>query len=337
MSDKKIVPKINYLEIFLGAIRIVLKSRFLWWFGFFIVLNVVFDPNYIQNEDIKRIFFGAFFLKKIALASFVATASSIIFFLSLILSLIAKGALMKITQYRLEKKAISFVRGWMEGKRYFWINFKIIFFSSAVFFLCIFILWIPVLATFYPGAHFVAIALAILALLISIPLLVLYKFIQTYACFYATLADLNIWLALENAYSLFKKNISNSLIMLLSVIMLEVCSLLAVFIISMPFIFVFRLIEIIFYSTVNKSSASVVYTVIIILVALSVFVFYSIFSAVLQVAWTLFFYEIATPKKEKKSEEFILEPEKQLNEPITVNSVKTIKTDNNFDESEKYR
>ncbi len=336
MSDKKIVSKIDYLEIFSDAFRIVLKNRFLWWFGFFLVINVVFDPNYIQNENIKRIFLGAFLSKKIALTSVAAMISSIIFFISLILLLIAKGALMKTTQHILEKKATSFVHSWKEGKKYFWINFKISFFSSVVFFFCIFILWIPVLTAFYPGTHFIAIALAILAILISIPLLVLYKFIQTYACFYATLANLNIWLALENAYALFKKNIFNSLIMLLSIIILEFFSFLAVIIVSIPFIFVFRLMEIIFYSAMYKNSTSIVYSVAIILFALSIFVFYSIFSAVLQVAWTLFFYEIAAQKKEKKIEESILESEGQLNEPIVVNSVKTIKTtDNDFDENNK--
>jgi hypothetical protein len=338
MSDKKIVPKIDYLGIFSNAFKIIFENRFLWWFGFFLVLSVVFDPNYIfQNENIKGVFLSVFFLKKIVSMSFSATMFSIIFFIVLILSLIAKGALMKLTQRVLEKKAISFARGWAEGKKYFWINFRIIFFSSAVFFFCIFILWIPVLTAFYQGTHFVAVALAILAFLISIYLLVLYEFIQTFACFYATLADLNIWLALENGYALFKKNISNSLIMLLAVITLNIFSFLAVIIILMPFIFIFRLLGLVFYPVVYQNSFSIVYFSVIILFALSIFVFYSVFSGALQIAWTLFFYEIATSKKKKQIEESSPETEKQLNDPVTVNSIKTIETDAIFDEKEKYR
>ena len=332
------MSNIKYLQIFRDAWKIIWKNRFLWWFGFFMFLVGVANPNYFQKNTnntnaewqnlLEQIRFQEFIAQNAKLINTLEVLLIIIFMASLILSLLSRGAIIKSIQRILKNKPATFLSGIKDGKKYFRNNFLIIFSSSLVLILCLIILTIPVTMLFSAKAYFFAIPLTILAVLISFPLIVLYKFIQTYACFYTTLADLTPWLAIENAYALFKKNILASLIMSLAII--PVC--LVYFLISiltlLGILFILILTSLILLYLFKNISFIVIAIIILVPLIVAIGLFFSVFIAFSQVTWILFFYRIATPKVKEVIIENIENPEleKTAENSASVDAIKTIET-----------
>jgi hypothetical protein len=135
-------------------------------------------------------------------------------------------------------------------------------------------------------------------------LLILTKYIQTYAYLYVVLADLRPWLAIENAYAVFKNNAIASIIISLLSIFTGIIASFIVIVIALITFFISSLIGIVFF-------------------ILLLIVFLSFFSAFIEVAWVLFFHVIATPKEKVKVIEEITGEE---NETSGLPSTETIKT-----------
>ena len=330
------MSNIDYLKIFRDALKITWKNRFLWWFGFFMILTGISNPDYFQKSDGKSLVdwqkFGQefqpqeFIATHAKLIAILGTIAFVVFILAIFLSLIGKGAIIKSTQRLLKKESASFASGWKDGRKYFWPNFKITLFSCLALAFCLLILIIPVITLFLSKTYFIAIPLAIFATLIIIPLLVIYKYIQTYACLYATLADLRPWLAAENAYALFKKNILSSIIMSLLFIPLGILSFFAIIALLLAFLVIFGLIGLVLYLIINKIGIAITAISAILLFILTLILFYSFFLTFSEVAWVLFFHVIAKPKEKEKVEEKITEKEKATILPTT-ETIKTIETE----------
>ncbi|MFZ2192862.1 MAG: hypothetical protein WAV31_01345 [Candidatus Moraniibacteriota bacterium] len=331
------MSNIKYIQILRDAWKIVWKNRFLWWFGFFILLFIITSPGYspqINSEPTKewrdfseQIHLQEFIENHSKLLIFLGITLIITFLLSTLLLFLSKGAIIKSTQRILKKEPASFLSAWKDGRKYFKNNAYIILFSSLALFFCMFVLIAPVMTLFSVKAYSSAIPLAILAFLICASLIMLYKFIQTYACFYATLADLKPWLAIENAYALFKKNILSSLIMSLIFIPISLLYLLVAMALLLLLMFISVIIGLIILF-VFKESALFIAIIIFVMSIIAIILLFSVFIVFSQVAWILFFYRIATPKIKKVVVETI---KKLASEEIIENSnatdvIKTIDT-----------
>ena len=330
------MSNIDYLKIFRDALKITWTNRFLWWFGFFMLLTGISNPNYFQKSEGKPLVdwqkfnqqfrlqeFAAIHTKLLAISGAIAF---VIFILAIFLSLIGKGAIIKSTQKLLKKEPTSFATGWKDGRKYFWPNFKITLFSCLALAFCLLILIIPVITLFLNKTYSIAIPLAILATLIIIPLIVIYKYIQNYACLYATLADLRPWIAAENAYALFKKNILASILMSLLFVPLGIISFFAIIALLLAFLVIFGLVGLLFYLILHKIGIAITAISAILLFVFILILFYSFFLAFSQIAWVLFFHVIAKPKEKEKIEEKITEEEKAAILPVT-ETIKTIETE----------
>lgn len=333
------MSNIDYLKIFRDAWKITWSNKFLWWFGLFFLLPGVFNSSYTPTEipnpakswqnlsEKLHVPTPNFFSEYPNFIFFILGFLFILFLISLILSLIGQGAIIKSVQHILKNKPADFRSGWKNGKKYFWKMLSILFFSGLAFALCTAILFLPIAILFYTKAYLVAIPLAILAVLIIIPLLVLYKFLQTYACFYAVLADLTPWAAIESAYILFKKNILSGIIMALLFIPLGIFSFLLIIAIALIILIIFGLIGLILFFIFKKIGIIIAAVSGLIIFIFASILLYSIFASFSQVAWVLFFHTIAAPKEEERVAEKIKEPEKELTHLPAVDAVKTVEVE----------
>ncbi|MFA5961444.1 MAG: hypothetical protein WC848_02045 [Parcubacteria group bacterium] len=311
------MPNIDYLKIFRDAWKITWNNRFLWWFGLFMLASGGVNFNYFSSGDEKSSQDWQTFTEKFHLQEFIAKHSALLAIglmilillclIFLVLNFIGRGALVKSTQKILKNEPNSFKIGFRDGKKYFWPIFSIFFFSGLVVAVCFIILFVPIAILFVAKSYIIATILAILAVAILIPLLILAKYIQTYACFYVVLADLKPWLAVENAYALFKKNILASIIMSLLFIPLGILSFFVLIAIALIVLIIFGLIGLALFFAFKNTGAIIALALGLAVFIPSAILFYSIFSAFSEVAWVLFFYVIATPKVKEVVEEKVEE------------------------------
>lgn len=329
----KFMPNIDYLKIFRDAWKITWKNRFLWWFGFFMLASGGANLNYFSSGDGKtqkdwqalteKINLQQFLLEHTAPIAIGLTLLVILFLAFLILNFIGRGALIKSTQKILKKEAVNFSSGFQDGKKYFWKILSIFFFSGLLIFICFIVLFTPIAILFLAKSYVIGTILAILALAIVIPLLILTKYIQSYAGYYVVLADLRPWLAVENAYALFKKNILASIIMSLLFIPIGILSIFIAIAIVLVTIIIFGLIGLALFFAIKNTGVIIAVALGLIFFIPAIILFYSVFNAFSEVAWVLFFHVIATPKEKEKVEEKISEEEKAAILPAT-ETIKTI-------------
>ncbi len=272
------------------------------------ISNIHYSPQSDNSSQkgwpaaFEKIHLQEFLAKHAALIAFLLGALFILFLVFLVLSLISRGALIKSTQRILKNESTNFKIGFKDGKGYFGKILAILFFSGLAVAIFIIILAVPVVILFVAKSYIIGSVLAFLALLILVPLLILCKYIQIYASFYVVLANLTPWLAVENAYALFKKNILSSIVMSLLFIPLGIISfliLIALFLISL---IIFGLIGLVLFFALKDIGAIIAIALGLLVFIPAAILFYSIFSAFSQVAWVLFFHVIATPKEKEMVE-----------------------------------
>ncbi len=312
------MPDIDYLKIFRDAWKITWKNRFLWWFGLFLLLSAISTPNYFFSGDEKNHLQE--FISQHALTIGIIFASLFLFLL--ILSFIARGALIKSTQKILQKKAINFKLGFRSGKKYFWNILTIFFFTGLFIVICGAILFVPIAMLFLAKSYVLAIVLAIMASVFFIALVILCKYLQTYSCFYVVLANVKPWLAIENAYALFKKNILASIIMSLLFIPLSIFSFFVIIAIALIVLIVFGIIGVILFWAFKEIGAIIAIIAGLVTLISGLIIFYAFFSAFSQVVWVLFFYTIATPKEK----EIVAEKKAEAEKISTLASAEAVKT-----------
>lgn len=318
------MSSIDYIKILKKAWNITWHNRFLWWFGFFTALaggSFNFPINDSEWKGAGNEHLANFMSGHMAL---VITGAIILFMLLivfLVLGVIGRGALIKETEKIIQNKPAGFKTGMKEGKKYFWKlllqNILLILFT----FLSFLVLAIPVIVLYVGKSYVIGTLVAVAAVIIFIPLIILIAFMRIYGQLYVVLAGLGVIPALERAYELLMKNKLASIIMGLLFIPLGI--VLAV--IFLAFIIALLIIFIPLGLLFNLILAKVGLIFIIALGAFcllaGVFIARSIYETFSQVVWVLFFHEIAKPKVEETVAE--AEPEKEKTLPV-VSPVKTV-------------
>jgi hypothetical protein len=311
-SPKK--KQIPYIEILKQAGRVVWEHRFLLWFGLLMALGSPGSFNVGNNNqdfgkqgEIAKNFFENHWGIVLLLAIIFFIIGIILF----IISLVAKAGLVKSVNLVSQNKKTNFKESWGLGKKYLGKLFKLaILFFLAVLAIVI-VLAVPIIylaaAKFWIGTIFVG----ILAVAISIPLIFIFALTQKYAEFYIILSGLRVKSAIEAGYNLLVKNIINSIIFWL--LLLVVFIVTVVISVSVAGITLIILVPagIVFYY-LSKIAFAIFIAFAIILFLVVIFFIKAIFQTYSTAAWTLFFQEIA--KVEKPEAETVAEPE--LEKPI---------------------
>jgi len=299
------LPPLNYIAIIGHAAKVTWQNKFLWIFGFFLMLGSSgrFSMNIGSNESDSwhtvQNSIEQFFTQQNAA---IITACGI-FFLVIAIALIvvaifARAGLITAVNYIERDEQTTVQRAVRTSRIFFWR----LFFLSVI---AIFALLTAAITLFLPigflfSVHATAFGFLgmILAILIFIPLVILVRFLVLYAQFYIVLGDLHIRSALEQAYNLFRKNIGKSIVFALLLFITSIIILCATLFILLIIFFPFLFLGFVSYLIFQKIGAIVV-AAIGILVLLAGFLFIrSIFEAFRLTAWVLFFRTIARAPEE---------------------------------------
>lgn len=331
------MQNIDYTGLIKKAWEITWKNRFLWWFGLFLALaggsgslnnlKRISDkekPSNIQQQAVLN------FIE--AHLSWIIAAAILIVMIYLgfvIASIIARAGLIGSLEKILLDKPAGFKPGMVEGKKYFWriVGMKILLSLFVLF--SIIVLAAPVMFLFYYQDYIGAIILGIIAFLILIGLSILSAFLNNFGQLYIVLGNLSIMAAVENSYALLRKNLSNSLILLLFFIPLGIvvfCAYIAAaMIIGIPF----AIIGLVLYLILKDVGMIIGAAIGIAVIILALLLIQSIFEVFSQAIWLLYFYEIAKKKKEEPATEDGIIAEQKNHQLPDTDPVIRIKTGEN--------
>jgi hypothetical protein len=303
-EEKKQKKQIPFFEILKDAGRIVWQNRFLLWFGFLMALgspgsfNIGGDEQKLGGQPDK---IGKFFEAHWQIVAILAIALFVIGIILFLVSLVAKAGLVKSVNFLSRNKTTNFKEGWRAGKKYlrklFWLA---VLFFFAIFVLAI-VLAVPVVYLIATKSWIAAILVGVLAVAIFIPLIFIFSLTKVYAEFYIILSELRVRSAIEAGYDLLLKNIGNSIVFALLLLVVSF----AAGIILLPVAGIALLILVpsgIAFFYLNKIAFGIfLFFAILIFLAAILFVS-SIFRAYTMTAWTLFFREIAKVEKPETAE-----------------------------------
>ena len=304
--------KINYLEIIRQAAGITWRNKYLWWFGFFVLLGAAgggfsrYSPNK-EVADKQKIFELISAHREWAI--FAGLAMFVLWIVLLVVGVTGRGALIKSVNDIIERKETSFKSGWKEGKKYFW---KILFIGllSGAFILALLIVFaIPIGFLFYNKAYFLGGALSLLAIAIFIPVVFLVSFTIMYGYLYVALSDLPLGEALENAYALLRKNIANSLILALFFLVAGAVATLAALLVIIPLVVLFFIMGMLLFLLAKQIGATITAAIAVFFILIFMFLGGAAYQVFAHAVLVLFFREIASPKEEEK----ITEPAEEIN------------------------
>jgi hypothetical protein len=303
--QKKSIP---YVEILKQAGRIIFRNRFLFWFGLLMALGSPGSFNVGNNNE-----FGShgeaaknFFAFHWGLTLTLAIVLFMIGIILILIALVAKAGLVKSVNLVVQNKETDFKTGWKSGKNYL----RKLFLLAALFFLAILVigvvLAIPVIYLAAAKFWFGAILVGILAVAIFIPLIFIFAITKIYAEFYIVLSELSIHSAIEAGYNLLLKNIGNSIIFGLLLIVVSIVAGIVLLPVAGIALVILIPTGIAFYYLSKVVFAIFLGLAVLLFLAAILFVS-SVFQTYKTAAWTLFFQEIA--KVEKPETEKVAETE----------------------------
>lgn len=314
--------EINYGEIIKEAWQITWKNKFLWGFGLLLAFSsgVSFPSNFGRESEWEKKLgesFSAFAAAHSQELFFLLGLIFLVFVIFFILGILGRGALIDSLGKIARKKEASFRAGMKEGKIFFGriLLFQLFFLGMIV--AALLVLGTPIAVLFYLKAQGLAFFLVFLAFLILLVLLVLFSFLWEFGLLYAVLGNLSVWSALDNAYLLFRKNLTTSLI--LGIILIAFNLLFGFFTLISLLVFGFFLMSpgLLAYFFAGKAiAAGIALLVVSVSLALAWFLLInSIFLVFSQAVWVLFFRQIALFEEENRSQES-LEILKEIKEEI---------------------
>jgi hypothetical protein len=303
------MTKIDYLAIIKNAWNISWKNKFLWWFGFFILLgggcnfNFSFPDFHSQRLETPPVSFINFLMneKPLLAAGLVFLILLIAFFI--FISIRGKAAMIKSIGKIMKKENCDFLTGFRSGKKYFWKIFLLGFIFTAVIVGLAIVLFVPAASLFLSKAYSLAIISVILAVAIIFFIAILGAFIILYALIYIVLAGLPIWEAVENGYKIFRKNIVASLIMGLFFIAFRLALFASVVFLGIALLIIFGPGTVVAYLIFSKIGVIIAGVVDALVFLFFLAILNSIYNTFSQAVWILFFNEIAKQKKEEIVEE----------------------------------
>jgi hypothetical protein len=296
---------IQYLDILKRALMLTWKNKFLWFFGFFIVLSFLISnaganmsalseksdrlqiaENFMQSHSLVFLIIGPIFIIIIlgfALLRFAAAAGII-------------KSVNNIAIYRQSTiKAI-----FSEVKKYIWQLFLLEVLTGIVLGIIFVILLAPATYLLMLKAEKLAVFSFMIAALIFAVLAVIAYYLRRYSYFYIILGNMKTKMALESAYALFGKNIRESLLMGVVTI--------AVGMAMVAIIFVFVTISgVVIISLALATDLLIAETGARVLLAagaiawmIFLLIVFSWYAAFNQTIWVLFFQEISLEKQKEK-------------------------------------
>ncbi|PIR73256.1 MAG: hypothetical protein COU40_03305 [Candidatus Moranbacteria bacterium CG10_big_fil_rev_8_21_14_0_10_35_21] len=318
---KKQIKDIPYLEILKKSWKITWSHKYLWWLGLFISLGSLgtsFNYSSGDNEIITEA--GQKFIQFInthyAIFLTLVLLVSLLFIGLALLSLLARGGLIRSVKNILEGKNVSLKESWKFGRENFLKIFSITLVIGLFMFLALLILIVPIALLFFNHSYWIGGILTFLAILIVIPLFILAFFIRTFGYLYAILGRLSIWSSIENAYFIFSKNIGPSFIMGLIFLPVNILVGLGLLIMLIPLAIVFIILGGLLYLVLQKTGIIIAASIGVLVFLIIILIVKSAYAVFNQTAWLLFFQEIASPKKEEPIIEKVLEIEpKPIPEP----------------------
>lgn len=305
------MEKKQYLDIFSKAFLMTWKNRFLWFFGFLILLGS-FGSNFnfnVNDASVKTQSVSISIQNNaglVAMLGFVFLILSIFLFL---LKIVAYISIIKSVNDMNLYRQMSVADIMKESRRYLWRVLVLEVIIGATLIAILLILATPVAYLFALKAKALAVVALSLALIIVLPLLVLSFYLNKYASFYLILADGKIGLALESAYDVFAKNIKKSVFMGLFAVMTSLFSFAAVLLAALFLAVIFVPVGFLIYLIFAKAGVVVLFSMVGIFFVAACVVLFSWYVAFLQTAWLLFFRQIAMLKTSEK-----MNPEKVLTE-----------------------
>jgi hypothetical protein len=314
------MEKINYLEIFKKAWETTWENKYLWWFGLFLSLGVggmgfrfplggnTSSKNQWNNQEILTTFRN-FFNEHMVGVIFGIAVVAVLIIASVILANISRSGLIKSIYFLEKRKPNNFKVGFQQGKKYFW---KVIGISVVLNILMIFlmiIIFAPIIFLFYLKAFWLGAAAVFFGIALVVPLLILKIFMQEYAYIYVVLSDLKIYMAMENAYKLFRKNFLCSIITALLFIPVSLIMFAIIFAVFVIVGIIFAIMGIILYLLLGNIGVIVALAIGLVIFFAAILLIGSIYQVFRQAVWIMVFMEIASVKNKDNAEEKVAETE----------------------------
>ena len=299
------LPPLNYISIIGHAAKVTWQNKFLWIFGFFLMLGNIgrFSINIRLNESdqwhLMQNSIEQFFMQQnaaiIAVCGILLLAVAIAL---IVIAIFARAGLITAVNH-IERDEQTTIRSAVRTSRiFFW---RLFFLSVTAIFALLaaaITLFLPIGFLFSIHATAFGFFSMALAILIFIPLVILVRFLVLYAQFYIVLGDLRIRSALEQAYNLFRKNIGKSILFAILLFITSIVVLCATLFILLIVLFPFLFLGFVSYLIFQKIGAIVVATIGIIVLLAGFLFIRSIFEAFRLTAWALLFRAIARAPEE---------------------------------------
>jgi len=311
--NKPAKKEIPFIEILKEAARIVWRNKFLLWFGVLMALgspgsfNIGNNENWGEKSDAAKNFLETHWQIVLTVA-LVLFAIGIILFL---ISLVGKAGLVRSVNLIVQNKKTTFRAGWREGKKYLWRLFRLFLLFFFATMIIILVLALPVVYLAVTGSWVGAVLVGLLAIAIFIPLIFILALTNIFAEFYIILSDLKVWSAVESGYNLLLKNILNSIVFGLLLMVINLAAMMIFFSVAAIALFILVPAGVLFYY-LNKIVFGIFLAIAILLFVLTILLVSSIFLTYKTTAWTLFFREIAKVENEEAEKVAEKETGKQI-------------------------
>jgi len=291
---------IDFFGILKRAAKIVWQNKYLLWFGVLMAMgspgsfNIGGSENWDGKGETAKNFIETHW-QIVLVVSLVLFAIGIALFL---ISLVGKAGLVKSVNLLAQNKKANFREGWRMGKNYLWKLFRLFLLFFAATLVVIIILAVPVIYLAVKGSWVSALIVGLLAVAIFIPLIFILALTNIFAEFYIILSDLGVWSAVEAGYNLLLKNVLNSIVFGLLLLVVNIIA----GIVLLPVAGIALLILVptgLLFFYLNKIVFGVFLAIAILLFLVAILFISSIFLTYKTTAWTLFFQEIARVKTEE--------------------------------------
>lgn len=321
MSKK--LGDIPYINILKDSWKLTWSKKYLWWLGLLASFTSGTGnfSNYSSPGDNDKI--GDFIAQNMQTIIIIGSIFFVICLVMFFIGIIGRAGLIKNIADEINSRPGNFKSGFTGGKKFFWkiLGLNIILFLIMI--TSIVVLAVPVIFLFAKKVYFLGTMLALLAVFILLPVIILVSFAKTYGEIYIVLGKLTALSAIESAYNLFRKNILPSIIMALLTIPVGMILMFAIIFMLIPTALFFGLIGLLFYFLLGKTGAIIIAVIALLFFLALALLLRSIYETILQTVWILFFYEIAKPKVEERAAVEETKEEKPETMPET-SPVKTI-------------
>lgn len=322
---------INYLEIIKKSFWITWQNRYLWWLGFFIAFTgggmrlFNFSPEKKDSQNVERVW--NFISSNLSWIIPMAIFLFLLLVLLIVLGTIAKAGIVRATEKIEKKENFSFKNAMLEGKKYFWKFFFLSAILSIALGIIAAIMFAPIVTLFAVKSYVIAGILIFLAIIIFIPLAVIFAFIKIFGQIYLVLGNITLKDSIENAYHLFLKNIKKSILMALLFIPIALLLGFIVLTFALILLVVFGLLGLAMFFILKTIGVIIVAGLAIILFLIFLLAVASFYQAFSQIIWVLFFKEIAAPKVEEILKEIAQEETTIQKNPEPASGISTSKID----------